>query len=75
MDLGMGFVLVVKLESSYWVKIMAVILVETEEVRPLMMVVTFHKVWVLEAMMQFLNVLILILEVVLILHDDFETKS
>ena len=75
MDLGMGFVLVVKLEASYSVKTMVVILGETEEVRPLTMGVTFHKVWVLEAMMQFLNALIPIPEVAWILHDDFETKS
>jgi hypothetical protein len=75
MDLGKGCVHVVKLEASYSVKIVVVILNETEDVRPLTMEVTFHKVWVLEAMMQFLNVLIPILEVAWILHDDFETKS
>ena len=73
MDLEKG--LVVKMEASYPVKTEAVILEETVGVLPLTMEVTFHMAAVLGEMMRFLNVLVPTLEVALILHGDFETKS
>ena len=64
---------VVSLAVTFLERTTVVIQEETVAVLPSEMEVTYHMVWVSMGMRRFSNALARILEVVLILHDGFET--